>query len=69
MAQIRTAGRIPRFFFWISISAANAAGNLNSTEFNAATQVANQQNTSASYYAGMFDQYAQLAGSYYLFAS
>lgn len=51
------------------ISAANAAGSLNSAEFGAAAKVAEQQNTAASYYAGMFDQYAQLAGSRYLFAS
>lgn len=51
------------------IHAASASGTLNSTEFGAAAQVAGQQNTLASYYAGMFDQYAQLAGSYYLFAS
>ncbi|MGN0845050.1 MAG: hypothetical protein ACI4QT_07510 [Kiritimatiellia bacterium] len=50
------------------INAAGVAGNLNSTEFNAAVKVAEQQNTVASYYAGMFDQYAQLAGSRYLFA-
>lgn len=51
------------------VSAANAAGNLNGAEFSAAAKVAEQQNTAASYYAGMFDQYAQLAGSHYLFAS
>lgn len=50
------------------ISAANAAGNLNGAEFSAAAKVADQQNTAASYYAGMFDQYAQLAGSHWLFA-
>ena len=51
------------------IHAANTSGSLNSAEFVAAAKVADQQNTSASYYAGMFDQYAQLAGSHYLFAS
>lgn len=51
------------------IHAASTSGTLNSTEFGAAAQVAGQQNTAASYYAGMFDQYAQLAGSHYLFAS
>lgn len=51
------------------ISAATAAGNLNNAEFSAAAKVAEQQNASASYYAGMFDQFAQLAGSRYLFAS
>ena len=50
------------------IHAASASGNLNSTEFGAAAQVAGQQNTAASYYAGMFDQYAQLAGSHNLFS-
>ncbi len=51
------------------INAVRAAGDLNSAEYNAAARVADQQNTAASYYAGMFDQYAQLAGSRYLFAS
>jgi hypothetical protein len=50
------------------IHAASASGTLNSTEFGAAAQVAGQQNTAASYYAGMFDQYAQLAGSHNLFS-
>lgn len=55
---------------WTSnrISAANAAGSLNGTEFGAAAKVADQRNTAASYYAGMFNQYAQLAGSHYLFS-
>ncbi len=44
------------------ISAAKTSADLNSTEFSAAAQVAGQQNTAASYYAGMFDQFAQLAG-------
>ncbi|MGN0847823.1 MAG: hypothetical protein ACI4RA_10630 [Kiritimatiellia bacterium] len=51
------------------INAANVFGNLNNAEFGAAAKVADGQNTAASYYAGMFNQYAQLAGSRYLFAS
>lgn len=73
---LTAAGQLTTASGNLALGAANAANTANSnrinaasTEFNAAARVAEQQNTAASYYAGMFDQYAQLAGSYYLFAS
>ena len=44
------------------ISAASAAGSIAANEMGAAAKVADQQNTQASYYAGMFNQFAQMAG-------
>lgn len=45
------------------INAASTAGNIAASEFNAAGKLADQDGTLASYYAGMFNQYATLAGN------
>ena len=44
-------------------NAANAAANIATADFKGAESVVNNENQLASYYAGMFNQYATLAGN------